>query len=126
MEHRKEVAKKDRDGRGGHGPLRCAGKQCKLSRGEHGKKSLEPVSEQRQQRRFAVAGAEHVGRPRIARAVFVRIGQAERAAHHDGERHRTDKIRGDDDQHGCNQGISRSRVESAAILLRARLAVATT
>jgi hypothetical protein len=58
---------------------------------------LTPSPSSVRQRRGLVAGAQHVGRARVARAVLVRVGKAERLADDDGERDRADQVRGGDD-----------------------------
>jgi len=69
-----------------------------LLREKHREPALREIAEQRQRGRRLVAGAQHIGRARIARAIAVRIGQREQPADDDGERNRADQIGNDDEQ----------------------------
>jgi hypothetical protein len=63
--------------------------------------ALGAVAEQGGDCRFFTAAAQDIGRARVLRAIGARVGQAEHAAHHDGEGNRADQVGGD----GKKQGI---------------------
>jgi hypothetical protein len=92
-----------------------------VQREEHRHEALEAVAQQREQGGRAVAGAQHVGGTRVARAVGVRIGQAERLAHHHREGDRPDQVGDGDEQHGGEHegGAEAVRYNPPAILANA-------
>ena len=54
--------------------------------------ALERIQQQRQQRRFFIAAAQHIGCARVAAAVAARIVQAHDAADDDGKVQRTQNV----------------------------------
>src|ERR1700674_2704236 len=81
MENRIQVS--DKNGkRGSRGSERCvapAGTQ--VIREHDGGKPLDAVAEERQQRGCLVAGAQHISRARVARAIAARVRQSAKLAY---------------------------------------------
>ena len=82
------------------------------ARQQHRQHALADITQQREQRRLLVAGAQHIGGTRVARAVGVRIGQPHELADHHAERHRADEIGRQQHKDLDGQG-SRSHGESS-------------
>ena len=73
MEDRIQVSDKNGN-RGSRGSERCvAPTDTQVIRDHHRGKPLDAVADERQQRGCLVAGAQHIGRARVARAIAVRV-----------------------------------------------------
>ena len=105
MEHRIKVTEVYGQRSAGSGERGIAPARSQAVGNPHGDKTLDAIADQGERGRRLVAGAQHVGRPGIARAVTVRIGQAEHLAHDDGERHRAQQVRGDDHDERRHTGV---------------------
>ena len=104
VEHRIQMTDEHGERGGGHRPFGRGERHDKPCASNTATKPFNPSPTSVSSAAVLVAGAQDVGRARVARAVLVRIRQTERTRHDDGERDRADEVGADDDERSRKHG----------------------
>ncbi len=98
--HRIQVAEEYKHSGNMHGDGGVDERRGQLAGQPHGQPALGQVAQQGEQGSSFLAGAQHVGGARIARAEAARIRQPHQLCHDDGKRQRADQVSAQSGQQG--------------------------